>query len=123
MPAPFVENAVFFSTGWFYLLCQRSSDRRCMSSSHGLQFCPIDLPVCHCTSTLQFFYLFVCFLFFYHKCSVVQLKVRHGDFTRSSFIVENSFCYSGFFVTLNELANCSFYLYEELIWMGITLTL
>jgi hypothetical protein len=30
---------------------------------------------------------------FYHKCSVVQLEVKDGYFTRSSFIVENSFCY------------------------------
>jgi hypothetical protein len=28
---------------------------------------------------------------FYHNCSVVQLSVRHGDFTRGSFIVKNSF--------------------------------
>jgi hypothetical protein len=33
---------------------------------------------------------------FYHNCSVVQLEVSHGDSTRSSFIVESSFCYSSF---------------------------
>jgi hypothetical protein len=35
---------------------------------------------------------------FYHSCSVEQLEVRYGDSTRGSFIVENSFCYSRFFV-------------------------
>ena len=34
--------------------------------------------------------------FFNHNCSVVQLNVRHGDSTRGSFIVENSFCYPSF---------------------------
>jgi hypothetical protein len=32
---------------------------------------------------------------FYHYCSVIQLEVRDSDFTRSSFIVENSFRYPG----------------------------
>jgi hypothetical protein len=31
---------------------------------------------------------------FYLNCSVVQLEVRHGNYTRGSFIVEDSFCYS-----------------------------
>ena len=34
---------------------------------------------------------------FYHYCSVIQLEVRDGDSTRSSFIVENNFCYPVFF--------------------------
>jgi hypothetical protein len=40
-------------------------------------------------------------------CSIIQLKVRDGDHPRSSFIVENSFHYSRFFVIPNEFANCS----------------
>ena len=32
---------------------------------------------------------------FYYNCSVVQLEVRYGDSTGISFIVENSFHYSG----------------------------
>jgi hypothetical protein len=51
---------------------------------------------------------------FYHYCLVVELEVRHGDSTRSSFIVED--CYPGFFVILDEFENCSFYLCEELSW-------
>jgi hypothetical protein len=35
---------------------------------------------------------------------------------RSSFIVEKSFCYSGFLVIPNEFANCFFKLYDELSW-------
>lgn len=58
----------------------------------------------------------------YHYCSVTQLEVRDGDSLRSSFIVEDSFCYPVFvfsflfflFVIPNEFANCSFQLYEEL---------
>jgi len=39
---------------------------------------------------------------FYHYCSVILLEVRDGDSPRSSFIVEYSFRYPGFFVILNE---------------------
>ena len=53
---------------------------------------------------------------FYHNCSVVQLNVRHGDSTRGSLIVENSFCYPRFFIFPGEFANCPFYLSEELSW-------
>jgi hypothetical protein len=45
---------------------------------------------------------------FYHSCSVVQLNVRHGDCTRGSFIVENSFCYPRFVIIPDEFANCPF---------------
>jgi hypothetical protein len=38
---------------------------------------------------------------FYHCCFIIQLEVR-DDSTRSSFIVENSFCYPGCFVIPNE---------------------
>ena len=43
---------------------------------------------------------------FYHNGSVVQLEVRHGDSTRGSFIVENSFCYPSFFVIADQSADC-----------------
>jgi hypothetical protein len=61
----------------------------------GLQFYPIDLPVCCCSNS------------FYHNCSVVQIEIRYGDSTRDSFIVENSFCYPTFFVIPDEFTNCS----------------
>jgi hypothetical protein len=56
---------------------------------------------------------FFLFFVFNHNCSVVQLEVSHGDSTRSSLIVENSFCYSSFFsffffVIPVEFANCPF---------------
>jgi hypothetical protein len=55
---------------------------------------------------------------FYHYCSIVQLKVRDGDFPRSSFIVEIFllFCFVVFVAVPNECANCSFQLCEELSW-------
>jgi hypothetical protein len=42
---------------------------------------------------------------FYHNFFVLQLEVWHGDSTRGSFIVENSFCYPRFFVIPDEFAN------------------
>ena len=62
-----------------------SSDRRCVGSVLGLQFYSIDLPTFHCSS-------------FYHYCSVIQFKVRDGNYPRSSFIFENSFWYPGVFL-------------------------
>jgi hypothetical protein len=44
----------------------------------------------------------------FHYCSVIQLEVRDCDTPRSSFNVENSFCYPGFFVIPDEIANYSF---------------
>jgi hypothetical protein len=35
---------------------------------------------------------------FYHNCSLVLLEVKDGDSTRGSFIMENSFCSTRFFV-------------------------
>lgn len=43
----------------------------------------------------------------HNYCSVIQLEVRHGGSPRCSFIVENSFCYPGFFVIPNEFVDCS----------------
>jgi hypothetical protein len=40
----------------------------------------------------------------FHNCSVVQLEVRHGVFTRGSFIVDNIFCYPRFFIIPAEFA-------------------
>ena len=77
-PAPFVENAFFFSTVYFWLLCQRSNDHRCVGLFLGLQFYSIDLPACFCTNKL----------FFYHYCSLIQLKVSDGD---SPIIVRTAF--------------------------------
>ena len=103
--ASFVENADFFSTGWFQLPCQRSSDHSCVNSFLSLQFYSFDLPVTlpgPCS--------------FYHNCSVVELNVRHGNSVRGSFDVENSFCYPRFFIFPDEFANCPFHLSEELRW-------
>jgi hypothetical protein len=77
----------------------KSSDHSSVDSFLHLQFYSIDLPVSHCTSTMQFFF---------HNCSVVQLEVRHGDSTRGSFIVEKGFCYPMFFIIPDEFTNCPF---------------
>jgi hypothetical protein len=51
-----------------------------------------------------------CIFFFNYSRSVVQLEVSDGDSPRGSFIVENDFCYPGFFFIPEEVENCSFYL-------------
>jgi hypothetical protein len=44
----------------------------------------------------------------YHYFSVIQLEVREDDSSRSSFIVENSFCYPEFSVIPYEFTICFF---------------
>jgi hypothetical protein len=70
----------------------------------GIQFFFINLTPFLCTNTMQI----------YHYHSVHQNEVRKGDSSRSSFIVENSFCYPGLFGIPDEVENCSFYLFEEM---------
>jgi hypothetical protein len=61
----------------------------------------------------------------YHNCSVVQLKVRRGDSTRSSLIVENSFHYPGFLLFQTNLRIVLSISMKKLvgILMGIALNL
>jgi hypothetical protein len=86
-PAPLVENAVIFPLDGFSSFIK---DQVIIGVwvhfwafySIPLIYLPVTVPM-PCS--------------FYHDCSVVQLWVRDGDFTRSSFIVENSFCYAEVF--------------------------
>ena len=50
-------------------------------SSIPLIFLPVSVPILSS---------------FYHYCSEIQLEARDGDSSRSSLIVENSFCYPRF---------------------------
>ena len=88
VPAPFVEKAVFFPLDGF--------------SSRVKDQVTIDVWVHFWVfNSTPFVYLSVIvpvLCSFYHNCSVLQLEVRHGDSTRGSFIVENSFCYPRFFL-------------------------
>ena len=105
MPAPFVENAVFFSLDGFSSLVRDQ-----LTIGMWIYFWIF--------SSIPWIYLSVAVpvpCSFYHNCSVV-LQRRHGDSTRGSFIVENSFCYPRFFVFPDEFANYPFYLCEELSW-------
>ena len=65
-----------FPIVWFWLFWERSGDHRCVGLFLGLQFCSIEQPVC---VSIQ------CSL--YRYCSVIQLEVRDGDSSRSSFII------------------------------------
>ena len=98
MPAPFVENAVFFPLDGFTSLVKDQVTigvwiHFWVFSSIPLIYLSVVVPV-PCS--------------FSHNCSVVQLEVRDGDSTRVSFIVENSFCYSRFFGIPGKFANYLF---------------
>lgn len=71
----------------------------------GLQFYSIDLSV---SISLP--------CGFYYDCSIIQLKVRGGDFPRSSLIVENSFWCPAYFVNPEEFGTFCFCLCEEFHW-------
>jgi hypothetical protein len=106
VPAPFFENAGFFPLDGFSFLVKDQVSigvwiHLWVFNSIPLIYLSVIVPV-PCS--------------FYHNSSVVQLNVRHSDSTRGSFIVENSFCYSRFFIVPDEFANCPFYLSEELSW-------
>jgi hypothetical protein len=89
----------------------------------GLSFYSIDQPVCFYANTMFCFVLFVCL--FYYYCSVVQLEIRDGDTSRSSFIVQDCFSYPRFFGFLYEVENCYFNVCKKCvdILMGIALQL
>jgi hypothetical protein len=98
VPAPFVENAVFFLLDGFSSLVKNQVAigvwvHFWVFSSIPLIYLSVAVPV-PCS--------------FYHNCFVVQLEVRHGDSTRCSFIVENSFCYPKFSIVPDKFANCTF---------------
>jgi hypothetical protein len=96
--APSVENAIFCSLNGFSAFV-KDQVTICVWV-HFWVF--LSIPLIYLTVTVP---VPCCF---YHNCSVVQLKVRDGDSPRSSFIIENSFCYPGFFVIPDEFGNCSF---------------
>jgi hypothetical protein len=57
---------------------------------------------------------------FYYYCSVVQLEIRDGDISRSSFIVQDYFSYSPFFVLFfpyEKIEICSFNLLKIVLSM------
>ena len=85
-PAPFVENVFFFL--WIF-------------NSIPLIYLYVSVPILCDFITIVLYYIF-----------------RSGMviYSRSSFIVENCFHYSGCFVILDEVENCYVYLCEELSW-------
>jgi hypothetical protein len=94
VPAPFVENAVFYPLDSFSSLVKNQ-----VTIGKWVNFWVFN--------SIPLIYLSVpapCS--FYHNCSVVQLEVRLGDSTRGSFILEKSFCYPRVFVIPDEFENC-----------------
>jgi hypothetical protein len=106
VPAPLVENAVFFPLDCFSSLSKDQVNigvwvHFWVFNSIPLIYLSLLIPV-SCS--------------FYHNCSIVQLEVRHGDSTRGSFILENSYCCPRYFVIPDEFANFRFKFSEELSW-------
>ena len=93
------------STGWFWLLWQRSSDHMNVGSFLGLQFYSVGLLV----SLYQKHDIFI-------TCPVVYFEFRDGDFLSHSFIVRNNFCYTEVYVISDKFENCFFYLCEGVSW-------
>ena len=88
MPALFVENAVFFPLDGFISLVK---DQVTIGVwVHFWVFNYISLVYLSVVVSVP--------CSFYHNCSVVQLNVRHGNSTRGSFTVENSFAILGLLV-------------------------
>lgn len=72
----------------------------------GLQSDFIDPAVCFYANSKLFYYW----------TSVVDLKIRDGDTSRKSFIVQDYFIYSEFFVLPYNVEYCSFTVHKELCW-------
>ena len=94
-PATFVEDTLFFH---YIILAfhQESSFLMCVDLSLGLFL----MPVLHGP---------------YNNFSVVQLKIRDGDTSRSSFIVEDCFSYPAFSVFPYKVEYCSFNVCKEFL--------
>ena len=53
---------------------------------------------------------------FHYYSSMIELEVRDGDASRSTFLVQDCFGYPGLFVFPYEVEYCSFEVHEELGW-------
>ena len=93
-----MENAVFFPLDDFSSFVKDQVNTGVwvhfwVFNSMLLIFLPISVPIPYS---------------FYYYCSVIEFEVRDGDSARSSFIVENSFGYPGFFVIPDKFGNWKF---------------
>jgi hypothetical protein len=88
LPAPFVENDVFFHLDGFSSFFKDQVTKGV--SIHFWVFISISLFYLHVTVPIP--------CRFYHYCSLIQLEIRGSDSPRSSFIVESRFRYSVFWV-------------------------
>ena len=96
--APFVEKAIFFPLDAFRSFVEDQVTIGVLV--HFWVFNPI--PFIHLPDIVPI----PCS--FYYYCSVVMFEVWDMGSSRSSFTVENSFSYPGFFVIPDEFENCSF---------------
>jgi hypothetical protein len=109
-PAPFIENAFFFSMLCFCLLCQRSKSIGMWIYSSVFS----SIPSIDCLSLHQ---CHVGFCFGFESPLLCSTAWGQGWwFPRTSFIVEHCFRYPGYFVISDEFENCSFHVCEDLCW-------
>ena len=90
-PASFVQHAVFFPMDDF-----RSFAKDQLNIGVWVQFCvynSIPLIYQHFIVPIAYSWVCCCCFVFNHYCSIIQLEIRNGNSPRSSFIVENNFCY------------------------------
>ena len=97
-PAPFIEHAFFFPLYIFgFFVKDQVTISVWVFNSILLIYLPVSVPI-PCS--------------FYYYCSVVQLGVRDGNSSSSSFIVQECFCYTGYFVFPYDVENCLTLLYQ-----------
>jgi len=81
-PAPFVEDAFFFSIVWFWLLCQNHLSLG-MWDAIPLINLSVSIPIPHS--------------YHYYYCSVEQIEIKNGYSSGGSFTVRDCLSYPGFF--------------------------
>ena len=123
MPAPYVEDALFFPLYIFGFFVKKSGVHWSVDLHLGLWFDSLDKPVWFYDNTMLFLFLFV-FDFFHHSSTVV-LEIRDGDNSGSSFIVQDCFVYPELSVFPYEFDYCSFKYVKNCVetLMGIALNL
>ena len=104
MPAPFVEDAFFFPLYNFGFFVKNQE-------FIGMW---INIRVFNSISFIHVSIFMTVPSCFYCYSSLVELKVRDGNGSEGSFIVQDCFGYPGFFVFLYEDEYCSFEVCEEL---------
>jgi hypothetical protein len=105
IPAPFVDDLPFPLYGFGFFVKNQ------VSVGVWVYFWVFDsIPLINMSVSIP-----IPFSSFYY-CSVVQVEIRDGDTTSSSFIVQDCFSYLRFFTFPYGFENCSSKACKELCW-------